>query len=95
MFRKYVRGGLRIPEDGFTPKFNVPPLDGLRPCLADEKPALFHRWTEQRVERVDLSSASLESSRQVFALVEYSDGSVGQVKPELVQFLDRGDDCMG
>lgn len=27
--------------------------------------------------------------RTCFALVEYPDGSVGRVKPELIQFLDR------
>jgi len=43
MFRKYVKGGFRVPEGGFAPKFNTPPAAVLRPCLADGKPATFHR----------------------------------------------------
>lgn len=31
----------------------------------------------------------LEKVQQVAALVEYADGSVGKVKPELITFLDR------
>ena len=50
-----------------------------RPCLADDKPAVFHRW-------VDESGLLLCTT---LALVEYPDGSVGMVKPELIQFLDR------
>lgn len=37
---------------------------------------------------VDASSA-IRVLRICFALVEYPDGSVGKVKPELIQFLDR------
>ena len=32
---------------------------------------------------------SMEKLRTTLALVEYPDGSVGKVKPELIQFLDR------
>ena len=31
---------------------------------------------------------TIEKLRTCFALVEYPDGSVGKVKPELIQFLD-------
>lgn len=51
----------------------------LRPCLADDKPATFHRWVD---ESGLLCCTTL-------ALVEYPDGSVGMVKPELITFLDR------
>jgi hypothetical protein len=84
----------------------------LRPCLADGKPATFHRWVEEdralmRVDtlmkREDLLKAihlfnekgaagagsTILAARTPFALVEYPDGSVGRVKPELIQFLDR------
>ena len=88
----------------------------VRPCLADDKPATFHRWVDETrgllhinalvtpIEREmiyrDFQSTgvagphcSIEPERNVFALVEYPDGSVGKVKPELIQFLDRkGDD---
>lgn len=84
----------------------------LRPCLADGKPATFHRWVEEeqallhisafmrprdqqliirrfREEGVTDGYANMEKLRTCFALVEYADGSVGKVKPELIQFLDR------
>lgn len=83
-----------------------------RPCLADGKPAVFHRWAdedkgllrinaftrpeEQRIlsrrfrdEGIIPDCCSMEALRATFALVEYPDGSVGKVKPELIQFLDR------
>lgn len=88
------------------------PLCSLRPCLADDKPATFHRWVEEdkallridalmrvkdqqevvrrfREEGVTDCSAKIEKLRTCFALVEYPDGSVGKVNPELIQFLDR------
>ncbi len=84
----------------------------LRPCLADEKPATFHRWVEEdrallRIhalvrpeDQLDIvrrfhgegvagPEADVAMTRICFALVEYADGSVGKVKPELIQFLDR------
>ena len=84
----------------------------LRPCLADDKPATFHRWVEEEtallkvnafLRHEDLGRAArrfreeglldgastIEKLRTCFALVEYPDGSVGKVKPELIQFLDR------
>lgn len=42
-----------------------------RPCEVNGRPALFHRWVED---------PALE------ALVEYRDGTVHLVKPELVSF---------
>lgn len=108
MFRKYVKGG-------FSPKFNTPPSDVPRLCLADDRPATFHRWMdddqaflrincfvspdEQRqlfrsfqMSGIVPHGGSVELRRATFALVEYSDGSVGKVKPELIQFLDREGD---
>lgn len=83
-----------------------------RPCLADDKPATFHRWVDEdkallkincfmRPEETERAvrtfkeegwypnTCSTERVRTCFALVEYPDGSVGKVKPELIQFLDR------
>lgn len=82
-----------------------------RPCLADGKPATFHRWVEEdqallqihhfmrpvdqekivarfREEGVIDNSATIERLRNCFALIEYQDGSMGKVKPELLQFID-------
>ena len=95
-----------------TPAPAPRPLCSLRPCLADGKPATFHRWVEEdgallhinafvpvreqqeiihrfREDCVVDNSAKIEKIRTFAALVEYADGSVGRVKPELIQFLDR------
>ena len=60
-----------------------------RLCLADGKPATFHRWVEDNHSLLQLDSATIETRGATFALVEYPDGSVGKVKPELIQFMDR------
>lgn len=85
-----------------------------RPCLADGKPAIFHRWADEDKALLKINAfmrpedqqkharrfheegvldncCSTEILRVTFALVEYPDGSVGRVKPELIQFLDRGE----
>lgn len=103
----------QLPElFAFMPPFRPSPVADLRPCLADEKPAVFHRWVDEdrgllqikalvkprerdmlhrqfRDEGIIPSCGSMEALRCTFALVEYPDGSVGKVKPELIQFLDR------
>lgn len=84
----------------------------LRPCLADGKPATFHRWVEEETALLHIQAlmrpedqrkiarrfreeglldgaSTIEKLRTCSALVEYADGSVGRVKPELIQFLDR------
>ena len=42
-----------------------------------------------REEGVIDNSATIEKLHTCFALIEYPDGSVGKVKPELVQFIDN------
>ena len=107
MFRKCGKK-TRGPE--FMPTGHLIPV--LRPCLADGKPATFHRWVDadQGLLQVDAmlreedqrrlhrafretglgpSGCSVKVLRVTFALVEYPDGSVGKVKPELITFLDR------
>lgn len=37
------------------------------------------------------TSGHIEKVRRIAALVEYPDGSVGRVQPELITFLDRGE----
>lgn len=44
LFRKFAKGGLRVPEQLATPP--MPLLRG-RPCLADGTPARFHRWVDE------------------------------------------------
>jgi hypothetical protein len=113
MFRKCAKGA-ETPRfrRGTEPPRPIRPV--LRPCLADGKPATFHRWVEEdkallrihalchpehqkqsvhrfHVEGVTDDSSSIEKLRVTYALVEYPDGSVGRVKPELIQFLDRSE----
>lgn len=47
MFRKYAKGGLRIPEGGFTPKFNNLAAPVPRPCEVDGKVCTFHRFIDE------------------------------------------------
>lgn len=44
-----------------------------------------------RVDRVVPPGCSVDVLRETFALVEYRDGTIGKVKPELVRFLDKED----
>ena len=67
----------------------------------DEDKALLHinvltRPEEQqtlnrtfRNEGIVPECCSVEVVRNTYALVEYPDGSVGKVKPEMIQFLDK------
>lgn len=114
-WKKFSTRG-RVLEPSELPKTHpMPPimLPGiLRACLADGKPATFHRWVDRdtsllhinvftRMEEREIihrqfkqtgivpNCCSADVVRAVFALVEYPDGSVGEVKPELIQFLDR------
>lgn len=52
----------------------------------DEQAAMHRRFLD---DGVIPDCCSVEALRCTFALVEYPDGSVGKVKPELVTFLDR------
>jgi hypothetical protein len=118
MFRKYAKGGIRAPEFEFSTPPPLSPVANLRPCLADDKPAVFHRWVDEdkgllqinafvrpqdreimhrlfQDQGVVPSCGNVEKLRVTFALVEYPDGSVGKVTPELIQFLDRGGEQLG
>ena len=54
--------------------------------MPDEQAALHRRFTDTGVVP---NCCSVETLRNCFALVEYPDGSVGRVKPELIRFTDR------
>ena len=58
--------------------------DGKRPCYVQTKDtgrkAIFHRW-------IELSCPIT----QTLALVEYEDGTIGQVKPTSLTFIDGGE----
>ena len=64
-------------------KCRLVPMEELqaRPCEVDGRPALFHRW----IEEITMDDYKLQ------ALVEYRDGTIAKVDPELVQFTDKED----
>lgn len=70
----------------------------LRPCMVDNKPALWHRWTNRReiVPPSGMVNGQLPHAGGViegtFALIEYTDGQVAEVYPERVRFLDTEDE---
>lgn len=49
-----------------TPKFNRPELEPFRPCEADGKPAIFHRWVEEDKALLQLESfMTYETAKQI------------------------------
>ena len=63
----------------------------MRPCLVEGKPALWHRWTSrcEIVPPSPLQGGHLGGNiAACFALVEYEDGTVQEVYPNRVRFLD-------
>lgn len=63
-----------------------------RPCFVGDKRALFHKWGS--VSEIVPPSALLGGHNGGtvtcdFAIVEYEDGTVAEVKPSDVRFVDR------
>ena len=63
-------------------KTRLLPMDELhtRPCVVGCVPAFFHRWHERY---------TVEGFYELKALVEFPDGNVELVSPELIRFTDR------
>lgn len=84
-----------------------------RPCIVEERDALFHRWAEieQLVLKCDyrIHSAKLgplldvynstgivphelrtEKTKTVVGVVEFEDGTVKEIRPNCIRFLDTG-----
>lgn len=63
----------------------------MRPCIVThkvkghttERNAIFHKWISSVV------STSTDVIVQTLALVEYEDGTVAQVKPKSIRFIDN------
>lgn len=70
------------PVKGRKAKTRLLPMDELRtrPCVVGDVPAFFHRWHEEY---------TIEGYYTLKALVEFSDGMVELVNPELIRFTDR------
>lgn len=61
-----------------------------RPCFANGKKALFHRWTEKKEivsPSVMCGGHSGGQIQQTFGLVEFEDGSVAEVYPNKIKFV--------
>lgn len=69
--------------------------DTRRPCWACGRKALFHRWAASAHPVLPRGEKPSENARyyqfrNVTALVEYEDGTVGRVYPNEIQFADDG-----
>lgn len=69
--------------------------DDRRPCWACGRRALFHRWAASAHPVLPRGVEPSENARyyqfrNVTALVEYEDGTVGRVYPNEIQFADGG-----
>ena len=49
-----------------------------RPCVVDRKKAMFHRWESLLEYEI----------KQTVAIIEYEDGTVDEVLPYKIRFLD-------
>lgn len=62
-----------------------------RPCYADGKKALFHRWTEEAqilppsIMKGGHGGGQLKTT---FAIVEYEDGTIAGIAPQKIRFID-------
>ena len=63
----------------------------LRPCLANGEKALFHRWHEYRaiIEPSVLRGGHAGGQiSELFAIVEFEDGSVKYIRGSHIRFID-------
>lgn len=63
-----------------------------RPCIVNGKKALFHRWTELSnvVSESCLRGGNLAGQiKYTLGIVEFEDGTVEEVAPYLIKFLDH------
>lgn len=76
------------------PEFIVVPQP--RPCYAEGRRAMFHRWSDTgrpvvpRGQEGD-KNAKYFQSWSVHAVVEFEDGTVARVWPSEIRFVDGGD----
>ena len=69
---------------------------GVRTCIVttngEEKKALFHMWGNcAKPVAADLYSGSCQEGQMsmIFGLVEYNDGTMGEVNPSQIRFVDN------
>lgn len=66
--------------------------ESLRPCIADGRKAIFHRWCD--ISEIVPPSLMVGGHgggviQDTFAIVEYEDGSIGRIAPEKIKFSDN------
>ena len=64
----------------------------LRPCIADGEKAMFHRWAEvsQIVPPSPMVGGHLGGvAKDIVALVEFEDGTIRELSPNRIRFLDN------
>lgn len=69
-------------------------IAGHRRCEVNGKKALFHKWNEQcRVAEPSpmIGGAPGGQISYTVGMVEYEDGTVEEVRPHHIRFLDTGD----
>jgi hypothetical protein len=92
LFReKNYKRTLQIPEPDVTECLEN--TDDRRPCWAHGRKALFHRWANSAHPVLPRGVAPSENARyfqyrNVTAIVEYEDGTLGRVYPSFLQFAD-------
>lgn len=60
-----------------------------RPCIVDNKKALFHQWsTVANVRDAILTYQTPGQLSDTFGIVEFEDGSIERVLPGKIQFRD-------
>lgn len=101
MFKKSTKP-LTRPEDLLAPPVNIPPAPQViitgeneyRPCYANGRRALFHRWINTANPVLpkgvdpDDKRAKFFQHRSTTGLVEYADGTLERVWPQDIRFVD-------
>ncbi len=77
------------------PQLIVVEMAEYRPCWVNGKKALFHRWANNARPQLPRGQEPGENARyfqfrSTKGLVEYEDGTVESVWPEMIQFADGG-----
>ena len=57
-----------------------------RPCLVNGEDALFHKWATK--DEAIFHFDDVEKISMNCGIVEYRDGTIKEVRPESIQFLD-------
>lgn len=65
---------------------------GLRPCIVNDKKALFHRWNE--ISNVVDASPFIGGHpggiiKFTRGIIEYEDGTISECNPTEIRFVDR------